>query len=368
MKKIIHIHTDYKFLGGSERYHGESFHNELIILGDKNSVKKKYHKNAYFFEPSVKDLDKILDIVNNADILVIYHLDFFKAPIVNKVDKKIKIIWRFFGSELYSRKLYLYLSLKTKSFYKLKILKKEVKRIFPILFQEEKNFYKALRRVDAITCVFKEEYEYLKRHFNYLPRFIPLSLDGINYSKVINFELEYPKKKIVVIGNSRSAFNNHLDILKLLEMHNSNGIINIKFLFNYGPEDAYTHKVREKVNSIENAFLIDSFIPPDEFTNFYGPIAAFVNNSYRQLALGNIILALHKGVKVYLNKKNPTYTWLKKESLYIYEIDDLKEDLERGQISLTKNKIIHNLECLRKLKKYNSKRDFQLQIMELLNE
>ena len=109
-------------------------------------------------------------------------------------------------------------------------------------------------------------------------------------------------------------------------------------------------------------------MPPNEFANFYRPVAAFVNNSYRQLALGNIMMALHKGVKVYLNKKNPTYTWFKNEGLYIYEIEDLKNDLETGQIHLAKSEITHNLKCLRNLKDVYSKTDFQLQIMQLLNK
>ena len=172
---------------------------------------------------------------------------------------------------------------------------------------------------------------------------------------------------MVVIGNSRSNYNNHLDILELVETCNLNKKINVNILFNYGAENTYTHKIREKARNIEKATLIDSFIPPHEFKNFYGPVAAFVNNSYRQLALGNIFSALHKGVKVYLNKKNPTYTWFKNEGFYIYEIDALKKDLETGQIHLVKSEIVHNLKCLKKLRVDHSKTDFQLEVMQLLH-
>lgn len=367
MKKVIHIHTDHKFVAGSERYNGEVFDNELIILGAKNSLNEKYHNQAHFFEPNPKNLDKIVSFINTADILVIYQLDFFKSPIVNKVVKRIKIIWRFFGTELYSRKLHLYLSKRTKSFFRLEILKRNVKQYFPFFFQEEKNFYKALKRVDAITGVFKEEYEYLTRHFKNLPKFIPLSLDGMHYAHVIDFELDYPKQNTIVIGNSRSYYNNHLDVLEMVEKCKLNEKINMKILFNYGAENAYTEKVREMASEIEKASLIDSFIAPNEFINFYGPIAAFVNNSYRQLALGNILMALHNGVKVYLNTKNPTYAWFKNEGLYVYEIEDLKQDLETGQIHLTKDEINHNLKCFSRLKEVHSKKDFQLQILQLVD-
>jgi hypothetical protein len=118
---------------------------------------------------------------------------------------------------------------------------------------------------------------------------------------------------------------------------------------------------------IEKATLIDSFMPAHEFNDYYGPVAAFVNNSYRQFSLGNIMSALHRGVKIYLNKKNPTYTWFKNEGLYVYEIADLKKDLETGNIHLTKNEIVHNLKCLRNLKDLYPNTDFHLQVMQLLD-
>ena len=368
MKKIIHIHSDHKFIMDSERFAGESFDNELLILDTKNSFNKEYHNKALFFDPNPENLNDILAVVNSVDILVIYNLDFFKSQIVNRVDKRVKIVWRFFGTELYSRKLHLYLSTKSRSFFIPKLFKGQVKRIFPFLFQEEKLFYRAIKRSDAIVCVFKEEYKYLIRHWNHLPKFIPLSLDKLPYTKEIDFELEYPKKNTVVFGNSRSNYNNHLDILEMVETCNLNKKINIKILFNYGVENAYTDKVREMATGIEKVTLIDSFMPPDEFNDYYGPVAALVNNTYRQFALGNIMSALHRGVKIYLNKKNPTYTWFKNEGLNIYEIEDLKKDLETGNIHLTKSEIAHNLKCLRNLKNVYPNTDFHLQIMQLLNK
>lgn len=368
MKKLLHVHSDRKFISDSDRFASEFFDNELLILDTKNASNKEYHNKAVFFEPDPKNLNKIVAIVNTADILVIYNLDYFKSQIVTRVDKRVKVIWRFFGTELYSRKLHLYLSTKSRSFFKPRLFKDQVKRIFPFFFQNEKLFNRAVRRSDAIVCVFKEEYEYLIRHWNHLPKFIPLSLDKLPYTKEIDFELEFPKKNTVVFGNSRSYYNNHLDILELLETCSLNKKINIKILFNYGAENAYTDMVREKATGIEKATLIDSFMPPHEFNDYYGPVAAFVNNSYRQFSLGNIMSALHRGVKIYLNKKNPTYTWFKNEGLYIYEIGELKKDLETGNIHLTKNEIAHNLKCLRNLKDIYPNTDFHLQIMQLLDK
>ncbi|WP_343486614.1 hypothetical protein [Allomuricauda sp. d1] len=368
MKKIIHVHSDNKFIHDSERYTDESFINEIMILDSKNSSNKEYHNKALFYEPIPDNLNKILAVANSADALVIYNLDFFKSQIVNRVDKRVKIIWRFFGTELYSRKPHLYLSTKSKSFFVSRIVKSKVKSTFPFFFHYEKSFYRAIKRSDAITCTFKDEYEHLTRHWNHLPTLIPLASEHHrNYSSKIDFKLDYPKKNIVVIGNSRAFYNNHLDSLELVQRSKHAQKLNIKVLFNYGTENTYTHEVRKRAK-LAGVELIDSFIAPNKFIDFYGPVAAFINNSYRQLALGNVFMALHKGVKVYLNSKNPTYQWLEGEGLYIYNMEILENDLKTGQVYLAKSEIEHNLKGLKKLKEGQSKSDFTLQVLELLNE
>ncbi len=369
MKKIIHLHSDYKFISDTERFGGKFFANQLLILGDKNPNNNQYQHEALFFEPNPENITEIVSIVNSADLLVLYNLDFYKSQIVNHADRTVKVVWRFFGTELYSRKLHLYLSPKSRVFYKTRLFKDQIKRMAPFLFRNEKLFYTAVQKCSAIICVFQEEYDYLKSQWEYLPKFIPWSLESPNfYSKKIDFNLEYPKKGLIIVGNSRSQYNNHLDILELIETCDFDQKVNIKLLFNYGPNNKYTQEVREKANYIANVSLIDSFIPSNEFVDFYGPVAAFVNNSYRQMALGNIFMALYRGVKVYLNKNNPTYAWLKREGMLIYEIKDIKNDLETGQFYLSKQEILHNLSHLKSIEDSNTPADLQLQILELVNK
>lgn len=368
MNKIIHLHSDHKFVSDSERFESMIFKNQLIILSAKNSHNRPYHDKALFFDPSPTNLHNILKIVNSADALIVYNLDFFKSQIVNLLDERVKVIWRYFGTELYSRKPHLYISTTSKPFFVSRIVKSKVKSVFRFVFSQEKLFYKAIKKCSAIICVFEEEFDYLTSLWGNLPKFIPWTLESPDfYNKKIDFNLEYPKEELVIVGNSRSFYNNHLDILELINTCNLDQKTTIKLLFNYGSENKYTQKVREKTDCIDNVSLIDSFISPNEFVDFYGPVAAFVNNSYRQMALGNVFMALNRGVKIYLNKNNPTYTWLKKEGMYIYEIEDFRNDLEVGQFYLTKNEILHNLNCLKKLEDSNTTANFQSQIIQVLN-
>lgn len=364
MKKIIHVHSDHKFIHDIGKYQGELFINELIILDSKNEYNKKYHDQALFFNPNQNSLKTISEIIDNADIVVFYELDFYKCQIVNLISINIIIIWRFFGNELYSRKLHLVLSRPTKLLLVKNILLWKFKSMAKVLFSEERAFYQALGRIDAMTGVFEEEYEYLTKYWSRLPKFITLALED-EYFKGVTDNISFSKSKTLVIGNSRSFYNNHLEILDLIKNYNVSDNLKIKIPFNYGDERRYTRKVKERALTLNNVTIIDTFIPLEEYKNFYNKVGAVVNNSYRQFALGNIFLSLNKGVKVYLNTKSPTFRWLKTEGFYIYSIENLKEDLITGKLSLTKNQALHNLKNMEKLKLKKTKQDFQLEIYNL---
>ena len=74
-------------------------------------------------------------------------------------------------------------------------------------------------------------------------------------------------------------------------------------LFNYGAESNYTRLVESELGKSNVEFLKD-YIEFTDFRRFYNEISAIAINSYRQLALANIFLAIEYGVKIYLNKKN----------------------------------------------------------------
>lgn len=366
MKKVIHIHKDHKFIEDSSKFEGDLFENQLIILDSKNQYNKAYHNKAFFFEQNESVIDQILQRVNQADILVIYNLDLFKSIIINKAKKDILIIWRFFGSELYARKLNLVLSDKSQSFVSKKLLRWKIKLYLPFFFYAEKSFRKAMKRVDLMACIYEEEYKYLSMQWSYLPQFIQLPL--VVFSSFVKDDSQnyYPKENKLVIGNSRSIYNNHLEILEIIETSNPLENIQIIMPFNYGAEQEYTESVRAKAKSLSNITILEDFLPPKEYGNFFNSVAAIVNNSYRQFALGNIFAAIESGVKIYLNTNSPTYSWLTKEGYIIFSIENLSEDLKNGNIKLTQNQAKHNLYCLKDQKLRNNKADFQMKILNLV--
>src|SRR5690625_4670151 len=109
--KTYHIHTDYKFLNSIGRFKGGNFDNINIFVTDDSELSNSLSSDTLTFKSS--DLDKIVQLCKRADLVVLYDLDALKSKIALALPKKVKIAWRFFGYELYSRQRENYISDRT---------------------------------------------------------------------------------------------------------------------------------------------------------------------------------------------------------------------------------------------------------------
>ncbi|HMO61150.1 MAG TPA: hypothetical protein PKC39_01660 [Ferruginibacter sp.] len=347
--KIVHIHTDPKFIVTSlKNFEAGFIENKLIIIGDGAGYNTAYGQNKpMIFQYSRQDLKKIVSICNASDIVVLYDLTFFKTIIANQLNPSVTVIWRFFGYELYSRMENQVYSAQTLSVLKTTKPHKLYKWIGSIklllkyrkLYNEEKEFEKAIKRINYFFCLSSHEYGYLKPYWPYLPRFLQVPPF---YSEPGETAIS-KKQNFIIIGNNRSAYNNHLDVLDMLEAAENKHNIQYKLLFNYGQADAYASVVSDIAARVNNFEVIKEFMSSDQFNQMYFDAAALVINGYRQMAIANIFHAFKCKVKVYLNKKNAIYGWLKEEGFKIYLTDQLIADIAANDIKLTEEIATYNL-------------------------
>jgi hypothetical protein len=144
-----------------------------------------------------------------------------------------------------------------------------------------------------------------------------------NISQVFSgYDLDSSSNNIL-LGNSASPSNNHLDAFDFLSKYNLNGKKVIVPL-SYGDED-YKNKILE----VGRRVLGDSFQPLTEHMDFeaYIKIINSCNivfmNHIRQQAIGNIGAALYHGAHLILDQNNPVYEFLKKRGAHIYNTDDM---------------------------------------------
>lgn len=345
---VYHVHTDLKFAIEVTYFPKDRFDNRYVILSNTKKIEcsisdyKTYKNNSLGANLLIKDM---LD----ATYVVLYDLTPIKSYIANRLPKTIRIFWRFFGYELY-RQPYLkheqlyskydlpYLENPTNNKQTISLRRIMSRLIRPFRPNPKVEFEKAKNRIDYFLCLAKEEYDYLSRFTN-LPSCIIIPRTGyLLDSKVVK------KCNTIIVGNNRSAYNNHLEVFHFLSRLDKKILerYNFALLLNYGSQGEYTYQVIERYSNIATARIIENFMPIEEFRTLYDTAAALVINGYRQMAMGNIMTALVKGVKVYLNPKNCMYLWAINEGFKVFDVNKLAEDIANDNVYLSEEEMAHN--------------------------
>lgn len=350
--KFLHIVSETAFVDRHlEKYNHAPFENDFIFLRDEPIYKGKYIDKVPYWSTSPENLGILAQHIHNYDAVILYYLDSAKMSLLDHIENYSGMIfWSFYGAELYSlrelQNIFLskstlhfkrYNSLSSLKAYAIYLLQPIVwklkKRIRPI-----QKIKKACQKIDGFIWYNKDEYNQLNHLFhNQLPPFILFSV-----SNRVKKSQELKNNTKIIIGNSGSLFNNHIDAIKYIAQSSNKYAMSLPI--NYGATDAYKNYLkglaRSKHMTIE---FLEEKMEYKDYIEFINEHSTAVYSSYRQMGLGNIVIAIQCNLKIYLSEKNPTYPWLKGLGLHIFSLEnDLLHDLERGELRLTSEQIQHN--------------------------
>lgn len=360
--KVVHIHDDPKFINRTNRFDDDRFDNKIIFIGSSRVLcENKY--DIDYFGTNKKEIEDIINHCNSASLVVVYDLNFIKSYIINRISSEVKVGWTFFGYELYKRMPEKMFSKSSLSLLEIRqnpdypVLKRYflkakaiLKKILLGRLNSEKEFFKAMNRVDHFFLLSDYEYSFLKSFWPNLPSFFQAPATSYGDNKL---SLEV-KVNNIIIGNNRSPYNNHLDVFEIISKIKNIENVRFKVFLSYGSKKDYYKVVMKKAGEIEEIDIIEDFLEIDEFENIYKKASAFVMNGYRQMAYGNIFMGLRNGVKIYLNSNNVYFTWLIKEGFLIYNINDLANDIENDDFKLSYDEMKYNFkQCDILFQRYN---------------
>ena len=370
-KKIFHIHTDSKFINDSSNLDFKNYNNTIVYIGNCIEIKNQTSYPVVCISNSLNVVNKVSKICREAQIVVLYDLSAEKIALANKLPEDVKILWRFFGHELYGRKQKYFLSTQTINLLnhqKINLIRKlkisfafRLKRFMQkIVLKHNYNFEQAINRIDVFLGLFEEEYELLNTCFKGLPEFVQIPI----FKSEINLDLkentQYKNK--LIIGNSRNIYNNHVEILEITQKHKN---LNFILPFSYGSKSFYSATVY-KIAKKQCVKVISDFMPYEAYINLFKESTAIVLNSYRQMAVGNILIAIKNGMKLYLNTRNIVYKILKDHNFYIFTIDDFEQDLGLKNTRLSDAEVTHNIKVYNSLCKEYTIQDFKNKLEEKL--
>ncbi|WP_121966436.1 TDP-N-acetylfucosamine:lipid II N-acetylfucosaminyltransferase [Myroides sp. N17-2] len=319
--------------------------NVLHVIDDEkfiNSCKATFAvdgiDNYYLNKNKVSDV-YIID--NSIHIVVFHYLSLEDAYFISKCTLNIKYIWFFWGAdgfcfgEYYNK----FLLSKTK---RIRILnefttsvfsgiKCFTKTLFPFIIDKSKTIHimsSAIKKIDVVVPVMPLDFEMLKSDYGFENRLI-----HVNYLTPFFFDNEeeemprFSNGRSILLGNSASYTNNHIEAIDVLKACNSTREIIIPL--NYG-DKSYASRVSNYAKSRlgEKVRVLSDFLDFKEYIAVMDSTSIIVMNHCRQQAVGNIIMGLLTGKTLYLRKETTVFNFLFSEGFYIKEFGENMEELE----------------------------------------
>lgn len=225
----------------------------------------------------------------------------------------------------------------------------------PKLLYKEKNNQMAL--VDYVLCnehnkadVQKARELYPKLKAKHLGASYNLRFDQV--LRVV--EENYKKKKRlsdvklkVMLGNSATTANNHLDAFEILRKRED---IEIHCVLSYGNME-YGKFIQDEGNDLFG----QDFIPmlemktPEEYIKYLNEMDVIVMDHHRSQAWGNISQCIAMGKPVFMNSQNALKNYIEEIGLKVYDIEDFdKLDMDKI-ITQEENKIALNRKILKEI-------------------
>jgi hypothetical protein len=348
---ILHIAPDGNFIDSAIKSFEEadSKNNKFIIVTNK---KKLYNvKSENVKKATIKYLlsKEFISKLSNYEFVVIHVLTDFSKKLILESNENIKFLWIGWGFDYYKyikKDLFLPKTLKyinkNKSFFS-----KDTLRVIRDYFNKVTK-YSGIDRVEIIfnkinyfSPVIYEDYILLKNDNPYMK----MQYIDWNYGNLEDLVVskDYIIGNNILLGNSATPENNHLEILdtlKNLNLENNKIIVPLS----YG-DKKYGNLVGEyrKISVGKQFFPLTEFMPLEEYNKILNSCSVVIMNHLRQQGMGNIVTMLYYGAKVFLNKENPIYNFLLRNKVIVFSIDELNEksiNLKLDKVDIARNRII----------------------------
>jgi dTDP-N-acetylfucosamine:lipid II N-acetylfucosaminyltransferase len=298
-------------------------------------------KNPYF----MRSLEKY-------DFIVLHSLNTFNQEIVAHTSSDLKFVWIGMGHDYYDiiyedpESLY---QEKTRNIVKNLSYNKE-KTINDLLNQLSKSIlYKNLekkaiiKKINFFSPVLENEYKMVSSKFSFnFPDYIDWNYG--NTERMIESNLNGNN---ILLGNSATPTNNHLEVLDFLRTQN---LSEKKIIcpLSYGDSE-YANILRNKGKAyFGDAFSsLDEFMPYKNYINLISSCSNVIMNHHRQQGLGNVLPMLYLGAKVFLNEKNPLYDYYKERGVVIFAMDELYNNPSLLDFHLSEEDIEKNRQILK---------------------
>ena len=338
---IVHLFEDQKFVDITiENFENVSTGlNKYIVFSNNDKLTYVSRKEDVIILPNSSYKLDIDLVYKDCQLLIIHFLSPLKLYILKHKPHHVKVIWSVWGSDAYdhfkvqnnfepitsvTQKSTLFQKLKDSYFFTFYHLMKY--RIKPLSKELE-----LLQLIDFVITVLPNEFKVIKNEFGLVAKYIDYNYGINNFDKFSDRSLG----NSILVGNSATSTNNHLDVFEIIKSTTNMDII---VPLSYGAYDYEDYK--ENIISEGRRIFNKNFLPIENFMNLhdYRELTFSCNTvimyHIRQQALANIFMSLFQGMRLFLNSKSITYSFLKDQGMIVF---DLKKDYKLIGVELNED-------------------------------
>jgi hypothetical protein len=202
----------------------------------------------------------------------------------------------------------------------------------------------AYQKVRNILTWMQQEYAFARDHlpvnaghtfFFYENQQPYQALDGIKNTALNEHRLT------ILIGNSGTPSNNHLDAVRFLSVHRIDADLVVPV--SYG-DPRYIKFLRENLTyAFGKVTFVDQYLPFEAYVKLLASADALLMNAVRPLGYGNILMMLYMDKPVFLNPRNTSLMELASSGISCPGLPTLPELLKKGLEIDNKTKVVNLL-------------------------
>ena len=350
--KILHLASDEKFIDQAIRVFERAVPggNTLYVYSGKklNFVKSPAHSPSKFSVLSGRVSKEFLDF----DVVIIHSLipAWYKA--ISKIPEGTPIVWLGWGFDYYdyvfsskeeallprTRGAQIVCGEKKISINKVRYLLAGLLKYW--LPKKEE----IIDKIDIFCPVLPCEYSMVRKRFSgrRFPEYARWNYGCLEDDLIKGFESARVTGDSILVGNSASFTNNHLDVFDLFLRI---GVENREIVtpLSYGNAQYRDFILKRGRDLFADSFdPMVKFLPLNEYVKKIQSCGFVVMNHVRQQAVGNILIMLYLGAKVFLRMECSTYAFFREQGVILFSIQELEETPDLLNDMLDDNSVTMN--------------------------
>lgn len=351
--RILHLATDDKFIDHAFPLFEHTFPNSNDVIIFSNSANLKYVKvktlKTILVTPWKLRKPRIENLIYQPYDLVVFHsFNNLIYPEVFNIPLNTPTIWLGWGFDYYydifSRDALLldktaqtYSNIRSGKLIDIFRHSRDVFHDYLIKLRFQKSKFKAIEKISVFSPVLPKEYELLfKSHkWDAFPQYARWNYGTIEDNLIRGFEDDKINGDGILVGNSSSFTCNNIEALELLQRIGVDGR-KIVAPLSYGNK-RYGEIVKTLGSNYfgENFIPLLNFIPIQEYVSIIKKCGFVVMNHKRQQAVGNIVIMLYLGAKVFVREENPVFQFFEDLGVSVSTIQELENKPEMLQAPLS---------------------------------